>query len=156
MQRHHIQMLIVFVAALVGVLSLGTLWGCAIGIAAALLLAPWGNPDLLQWVKRQTAMLLVGDENDSKLKAESESAAWKPVAHTIHYAMDVEGLDVSVKIAGRDLTDQDIRQLVELDKDATRAGVRLEINENQLKNEAAVDAALRHRAARKITLQKQV
>lgn len=156
MQRHHIQMLIVFVAALAGVLSLGTLWGSAIGIVAALLLAPWGNPDLFRWIKRQLAMLVIGDDDDGKLQAESEASAWKPVAHTIHYAMDVEGLDVSVKIASRDLSDQDVRQLVELDKDAKRAGVEFEINENQLRNEAAVDTALRHRAARKITLQKQV
>lgn len=156
MQRHHIQMLIVFAAALVGVFSLGTLWGSAIGIVTALLLAPWGNPDLFRWIKRQLAMLVVGDENDDKLQAEREASAWKPVTHTIHYAMDVEGLDVSVKIEGRDLTDQDLRQLVELDKDAKRAGVAFEINENQERNEAAVDTALRHRAARRITLQKQV
>lgn len=149
-------MLIVFAAALVGVFSLGTLWGSAIGIVTALLLAPWGNPDLFWWLKRQLTMLVIGDENDGRLQAESEAAAWKPVSHTIHYAMDVEGLDVSVKIAQRDLTDQGIRQLVELDKDAKRAGVEFEINENQLKHEAAVDTALRHRAARKITLQKQV
>jgi hypothetical protein len=156
MQRHHVQMLMVFVAALVGVLSLGTLWGSAIGIGAALILAPWGNPNLFRWLKRQLAMLVIGDENDGKLQAESEAAAWKPVAHTIHYAMDVEGLDVSASIARRDLTDQDIRQLVELDKDATRAGVHFDINENQKKQEAAVDTALRHRAARTIVLQKQV
>lgn len=155
MQRHHLQMLIVFVVSLCSVLTLGPLWGIAIGVATALLLAPWSNPNLVRWLKHQGMGLIVDEGSDPKFAAEKEAAAWTPVARALYYAMDVEGQDVSVDIGKRDLSDQDIRHLVELDQDAQRAGVHFEVvEESKRPQEAVIDTALRRRAVKRIVLQR--
>lgn len=157
MQRHHVQMLVVFVVSLAGVVSLGLLPGMAIGAGTALLLAPWSNPNLVRWLRHQSVGLLVEEGADPNFEAETAKAAWQPMSDTLRYAMEVDSRDVAVKIGPRDLNDEDIRQLIELQKTAQRAGVHFElVEEAKRPGEAVIDTALRRRAARKIVLQKQV
>jgi gas vesicle protein len=157
MQRHHIQMLVVFVVSLTGVVTAGPLLGMVIGVLAALLMAPWSNPNLVRWLRHQCFGLLIEEGADPKFDAEKAQAAWQPMTQTLRYAMEVEDRNVAVKIGQRDLSDEDIRQLIELQKTAERAGVHFELQEEAKRpEEAMIDTALRRRAAKKIVLQKQV
>lgn len=157
MQRHHLQMIFVFAVSLVSVLLLGPLLGMAIGLSSALVLAPWSNRLLRQWLRYQLNRALQDEDSASTIVEAKEASDWKPIARTLHYAMDVKGIDIDAELGARDLSDQDIRHLVELDREAIRAGVQFSVvDEGKKSDEPLIDTALRRRVAKPIVLPKQV
>lgn len=153
MERHHVQMIVVFAAALAAVLWLGPLWGMCVGIGVAVGLAPWSNPGLRRWLWLHLGGALLDDDQHSPFSNTKHAAKWLPVEHAVLQAMEEEGLHVTADIGNRDLNDQDIRKLIELEKAAQRADVGFEVlDSGSSRDESIIDTALRRRQRKAIRL----
>src|SRR6187431_65987 len=153
MERHHLQMIVVFAAALVAVLWLGPLWGMCVGISVAAALAPWSNPGLRRWLWLHMGGAIFDDGHHTPFANTKHEAKWLPVEHAVLQAMEEEGLHVTADNGTRDLNDQDIRKLIELEKAAHRAEVSFEVLDGGTgEDESNIDIALRRRQRKLIRL----
>jgi len=145
-------LLIIFAFTLIGAATLGPLAGAAVGLAAALLLAPWNSVLLRRRAWLELQRLLYDESRRSLIERQVEEERWKPIEQLLHFAMNVEQCDVAVEFR-RDLSDFEIARVLETEARARAAGVEFEIADGEPSTaEPVVDVALRWRRRRPITL----
>jgi hypothetical protein len=157
MQRHHLQMIIVFAATLTGVIGFGTLAGLGIGLAAASALAPWSNLRLRNRLAQLLRDCSSDDGKETKVQSlPSTEERVNAVKQAIRHAMQVEGMAVTANLGNRDLQDQDIQLLIETERLAHHLDLEFELlDDGQRRHEANIDLALRRRRKRPFFLRTQ-